>query len=97
MVKLHNMRKERYTIDTVNVRVDRTNRLLGNFAGQGMERMASIEAYRKYLAEKRPAVEAELERLRNIHRKHGALHLYCWCVPLPCHSELIRDEILRGL
>ncbi len=44
----------------------------------------------------RPA-RAELDRLRALLAEHGRLTLVCYCVPLPCHAEVIRDHLLGGL
>ena len=35
----------------------------------------------------------ELERIRQIYKKHGRLRLFCWCAPLRCHAETIRDYL----
>lgn len=36
---------------------------------------------------------AELLRLRAIYLEHGKLRLFCWCAPLRCHAETIRDYL----
>jgi hypothetical protein len=40
-------------------------------------------------------VRAELERLAAQYQREGQLTLLCWCAPLPCHAEVIRDAVLR--
>lgn len=32
----------------------------------------------------------EILRLRNVYKEHGKLELHCWCVPLPCHGDVIK-------
>ena len=39
--------------------------------------------------------DAELERLTDLYRERGSLTLLCWCSPLPCHGDVIRDFILE--
>ena len=38
----------------------------------------------------------EFERLVALYRQHGKLGLFCWCAPLPCHGDVIRDMILAA-
>ena len=39
-------------------------------------------------------VRQELERLAATYRRNGQLTLLCWCAPLPCHSDVIREAVL---
>jgi len=41
------------------------------------------------------AVTHEMARLRLILEEHGELTLVCWCAPLPCHGDAIRERLLR--
>ena len=61
-------------------------------------RAEAIEAYRLWLAEKirqgDPAVCGELDRLHAL-AQAGEVCLLCWCHPLPCHAEVIRQVLLE--
>jgi hypothetical protein len=39
-------------------------------------------------------VKSELLRLKKLYQQHGKLRLFCWCAPLQCHAEIIRNYIL---
>jgi hypothetical protein len=39
-------------------------------------------------------VRGELERLAAKYRRDGRLTLLCWCAPLPCHADVIREAVL---
>lgn len=40
------------------------------------------------------AVTRELERLGKLAEERGELTLVCWCAPLPCHADVIREVLL---
>ena len=40
------------------------------------------------------AVRQDLERLVAKYRRDGRLTLLCWCAPLPCHADVIRETVL---
>ena len=70
--------------------------MLGNPFGGG-ERLEAIESYRTYLrAEYRkkngPVYEALMDLVRR-HQDGENLALQCWCKPLPCHTDVIKDAI----
>ncbi len=46
------------------------------------------------LVEPDSAAARELARLRAILQERGALTLVCWCAPLPCHGDVIRERLL---
>lgn len=78
-----------------DVKVDRTS-ILGNpFTG---DRMDVCDKYIKYFNTEVKHNEAfirELRRLYKLHKIHGQLRLFCWCVPLRCHSTTIREFLER--
>ena len=43
-----------------------------------------------------PEVCNELNRLYRIARDSGELELTCWCAPLRCHAEVIRQVLLEA-
>lgn len=62
----------------------------------GREEM--IEHYAAWLdaqlAQPDSAAAREMARLRQILEERGELTLVCWCAPLPCHGDAIRDRLL---
>jgi len=40
------------------------------------------------------AVRQEIERLAAKYRHDGQLTLLCWCAPLPCHADVVREAVL---
>lgn len=65
---------------------------------RGTTRARSIALYRLWLKDKmlsKNVVSKLLMSLVEIYREEGSLTLICWCVPLPCHAEVIRDHILE--
>ena len=62
----------------------------------GREKM--IEHYAAWLdaqlAEPDSAASGEMARLRLILAERGELILVCWCAPLPCHGDAIRERLL---
>lgn len=39
----------------------------------------------------------EVARLLALYRARGALTLLCYCAPLPCHAEVVREVLLEFL
>jgi len=40
------------------------------------------------------AVRQELERLAAQYRRDERLTWLCWCAPLPCHADVVREAVL---
>jgi len=40
-------------------------------------------------------VKGEFMRLVEIYKETGNLILICWCVPLPCHGDYLKEQILE--
>ena len=38
--------------------------------------------------------KSELDKLSKLFKKFGQLSLWCWCAPLQCHAETIRNYLL---
>ena len=99
MIELRNLRRGQPD-QPYDYRADRSNKILGNHPGQGLPRELAIEAFRVYfdqqLADKSlpmNPVRAEMNRLYALHKKYGRLRIWCWCVPLNCHTELIKSKL----
>lgn len=62
-----------------------------------------ISLYRIYLKkvisnrEHNPRAHDEFFRLLDLVRKGQPLELVCWCVPLPCHAEVIKEELEKQI
>jgi hypothetical protein len=61
-------------------------------------RSEAIARYRAWLAERLTDPSSpqsrEVERLLRLYRSAGSLALLCWCAPLPCHAEVVREVLL---
>lgn len=94
------------TIEIVNTKVVGED---GEYCGRGSplgnpipidanhSRDQACDAYQgvfeQWIREGRPDKLAELNRLRLIYESTGTLRLRCFCAPLRCHVETIRDWI----
>ena len=72
--------------------------VLGNpfVIGRDGSREEVIEKYRVWLARMLEAdshAAREFRRLRALYKEQGSLTLVCWCAPLPCHADVIAEEI----
>ena len=72
---------------------------LGNpfLVGRDGTREDVIARYRRWLRaqwRRGGAVRQELERLAAKYRRDGQLTLLCWCAPLPCHADVMREAVL---
>ena len=75
---------------------DRNNPTLGNHIGKKLlKRIDQIEAFKSILETDR--FKKKIDELCLIYREYGKLNLWCWCAPKPCHTELIKIEILKRL
>lgn len=103
-ITLHNMRtlsvQDRLTrfVDMPwAIRCDRLSEM-GNFEGRGISREEAIKVFRAKASLAMTVKDMQLakclRRAARIGVRYGFLELWCWCVPLPCHTEVIRDAIL---
>jgi len=62
------------------------------------QRSEAIEQYRRYLWQKindnDPAITAELARIADTVKRGETVRLGCWCNPLACHADVIRQAVL---
>ena len=90
MIELCNLRNTK-PVHPYDVKVDRSS-VLGNPFKTGT-RDQECDQYAEYFPKQidiNPAFKAELQRLWKLHKEHGKLRLFCWCVPLRCHSITIK-------
>lgn len=85
------------------VNIDRRNLILGNRhilpkKHTPEDRRTVIEAYRVDLEADKLAkgpISQELRRIAAFVRCGANVALDCWCAPLPCHGDVIKEEIER--
>ncbi len=97
MIQIKSFRSGRIT-QPYDYRCDRANKILGNHPGQGLPRAEAIKAFGDYLAGNLAAkgknpVKDEMNKIYALYKQYGRLNLFCWCAPLPCHTELIKDRL----
>jgi hypothetical protein len=73
--------------------------VLGNpfMIGRDGTRAEVIARYRVWLRQQwrhGGAVRQELERLAAQYGREGQLTLLCWCAPLACHADVVREAVL---
>ena len=97
MITLCNLKNTSFKNLPTHVKVDRSSPLGNTFIMKNQslkERHRVCNEYYKWLHTqinvKNKTVTDELNRLYKIHKQYGELTLYCWCVPLMCHSESIK-------
>lgn len=99
MITIKNMNFSKPT-ERWHVRVDR-EAILGNpFVMEKEEdRDQVILQYKEWLevhiTAKTPYIMDELRRIKKLHDDNGNIELYCWCAPQACHSEVLKEIILR--
>ena len=72
---------------------------LGNpfLVGRDGTREDVIARYRRWLRaqwRQRGAARRELERLAAKYQRDRQLTLLCWCAPLPCHADVVREAVV---
>ena len=91
MIELCNLRNIKPT-HPYDVRVDRSSPLGNPF--KGGDRNSQCNCYAEYFISAAvidTPIKRELKRLWQLHKEHGQLRLFCWCVPLRCHSMTIKE------
>lgn len=59
-------------------------------------REQSIRKYKTYFYRRLQtdaAFKASLNALKEIHKRAGLLRLFCWCAPLACHGDVIKEYL----
>lgn len=100
MITIHNLRTEK-PVHPYDVRIDRGHSVLANLYHMHGEsqRNKVCDDYDVWFNEaievETPGVIRELASLQGILVFHDKLRLFCWCAPLRCHGETIRDYLLK--
>ena len=108
MITIKNMHNEKPdSCKPYHVRVDRVC-VLGNpfFMELETDRGTVIIKYRQWFAlmidptNQSGTAKFFMRRLRQLQKllnEYGMLELYCWCDPLDCHAEIIKDYLLGNV
>lgn len=97
-IRIMNLRRRDEFLKIPTFIIDRRT-FLGNpyFIGNDGTREQVIEKYRLLLParyDKLSIVKEKIDEILETARK-GPIQLACWCSPLPCHGDVIRDFILK--
>jgi hypothetical protein len=103
-----NARDNLYKDEPFKVYVGRPSRLGNPHYPENHGRTGAIDLFRKDLAEARvllPNLQTarhkmlleEIARLVEIYKQDDRLVLECWCAPLSCHADAIKEEVIRRL
>lgn len=93
-IELVNLRyiKPKYDYDYV---CDRSNLILGNHIGKNLSRLEAIEKFKQYIEIYNEDILNEFDKLYNILLKYQQLRLFCWCYPLNCHTQIIKEKLIQ--
>lgn len=62
-------------------------------------RVNCIKKYKLWLKVKLRSKESkqyvELQKMRQSLKDFGIVNLWCWCAPLPCHGDVIKQILLK--
>lgn len=96
-IRIMNMRHHNEFLKVPTYRIDRAT-VLGNpyYVGRDGTREQVIEKYRLWLP-KQYGRDLPLNHIKEYldamlaTAKRGPIQLACWCSPLPCHGDVIKD------
>ncbi len=97
-IKIESMRGRNHPVHPWQRRVDRAG-ILGNPFGMRnlQDRDSSCDKYHTWFYEQvdkgNAEIMEELANLLHIHKTFGQVTLMCWCAPLRCHSETIKEYL----
>jgi hypothetical protein len=95
MIRIVNLKNYKLNKDEVLIKVDRSNKILGNkfYMANESTRDLVCNQYREWFKEqiKMPNSDVLVE-LRSIYTiaKSNDISLGCWCAPKRCHAETIK-------
>jgi len=103
MIEIHSLKQEKFDSSlSYYVKVCRPSPLGNPFhIGTHGDRDAVCKKYADWLEpilrDRNSPQLLELARLYRLHKKHGRLHLFCWCAPEKCHADFIKFVLNGGL
>lgn len=99
MIYIKNLRDNKFKNEPYQFRVDRTSPLGNPFAMKSkQDRNEVCDMYSNYFYAvliKRDYVMTYLHKIKDALLQYGFVELYCWCAPLRCHAETIK-EVIEG-
>jgi hypothetical protein len=98
MIELHNKKSLARNLELqINfVYIGRPSPLGNPFTiGRDGTRDEVIAKYRIWLDErlKQPTYQTMLNNMKKLHKDYGTLGLVCWCSPLACHGDVIKEKL----
>lgn len=102
-VRIVNLRNYKFTPDEILIKLDRSNKILGNKFIMHNESQRDIvcDQYEKWFYEQvalnNEDVRDELRRIFLIIRNNEKIAIGCWCAPLRCHTETVLDYMIPYL
>jgi hypothetical protein len=97
MIEICNLRNEKPQ-HRYDIKVDRSS-VLGNpfnmtsVANRDQVCNRYYDWFYQQIKEDNIPFDEELNRLMSLYIKYKKLRLFCWCAPLRCHSETIKEWI----
>ena len=99
-ITIHNLRNEKPT-EPWQVKICRGVSALGNpfYLGAEGERDEVCDKYSVWFKHRienpsqHPAFSKTIQKLYSIMNQYGKLELFCWCSPLRCHAETIKEYL----
>ena len=98
MIRIINLRNYKLNDDEILIKVDRSNKVLGNKFKMHHETERDIvcnkyeEWFNTQINNKNQVVLNELRKIYRLAKKYN-IALGCWCYPKRCHSETIKKFI----
>lgn len=102
MIRIINLRKYALKPDEILIKVDRSNKILGNrfYMHSEAERDLVCDKYQEWFDKQIKNRDLDvLNELRRIYKiaKINDVALGCWCYPKRCHSETIKSFLEQFL
>ena len=98
MIRIVNLRSYSLKPNEVLIKVDRSNKILGNkyYMESEQHRDLVCNQYAQWFENKSESVLEELRRIYRVAREKDVA-LGCWCYPKRCHSESIKSFLDKYL
>lgn len=98
-IRIVNLRNYKFERDELLIKLDRSNKVLGNkfIMHNESERDKVCDQYELWfyeqIAKQNPDVRDELRRIYLIIKNNDKVALGCWCAPKRCHLETILNYL----
>jgi|SRR6185295_8750067 len=100
MITILNLHQDKYPTSRINCYIVGRPSSLGNpyQIGRDGDRAEVIHKYRHWLPaayKSHPIVKRIIDRMVTAYSAGKEIKLYCYCAPLPCHADVIRDFVIK--